>query len=158
MKKLAMLSLLVVLSPAHLALADSGHSDGCHRVRAEIIDAPTTEGCTSPNAFCAAGTVRGNLGLNGTTYFTLDGAVRGPASAPGFLATSGILVYTTSHGTLTVRETGVSQSSSGLISAVQQVVSGTGRFAGATGHLYVASETIDGQFVADVTGELCLDR
>src|ERR1700741_2659515 len=77
----------------------------CKAVHAEIIDASSPEGCTSPFNFCAAGKVEGNRGLNGTTYFILDGVASGPASAPGWNATSGLLVYATPEGTLTVRET-----------------------------------------------------
>jgi hypothetical protein len=155
-------SLTALCTVGCLAGAAPALAGECHQVRAQIVDSQTSDGCSSPNAFCAAGTVVGNRGLNGTTYFTMDGAVRGPASAPGFLATSGILVYTTHRGTLTVRETGVSKAapdaSSGLVSAVQEVISGTGKYAGATGHLYVASEAADGEFFAEVTGELCLQR
>src|SRR6185295_7215316 len=95
--------LLPLVFAASPALANSGHEPECEDVRARIIDAQVTDGCTSPNNFCAGGTVTGNRGLNGTTFFTLDGAVLGPASRPGSFSTSGVLVYTTSRGTLTVR-------------------------------------------------------
>jgi hypothetical protein len=132
----------------------------CKAVHAEIIDASSPEGCTSTFNFCAAGTVEGNRGLNGTTYFVLDGVAEGPTTAPGFTATTGTLVYTTREGTLTVRETGIAKfsghPSNGYGAALEEVVSGTGRFAGATGTLHVRQQDINSQFFSKISGELCL--
>jgi hypothetical protein len=132
----------------------------CKKINALIVDAQVVEGCTSPNKFCAAGTVEGNHGFNGTTYFVMDGAVRGPATAPGTLATSGVLTYTTDRGTLTVRESGMSgfNTSDGgqFFTAFQDVLSGTGEYEGATGHLWVLGTRLTDHFEAQVTGVLCL--
>jgi hypothetical protein len=132
----------------------------CKAVHAEIIDASAPQGCTSPFNFCAAGTVEGNRGLNGTTYFVLDGVASGPATAPGYSATSGILVYTTREGTLTVRETGIAKfmghPSNGYGAALEEVVSGTGRFTGATGTLHVRQQDINSRFYSKISGKLCL--
>ena len=149
----ASLSLLAAVSLGAPALADE-----CKKIHGTIVDAQVTEGCTSPNRFCAAGTVTANQGLHGTTYFTMDGAVRGPATAPGSLATSGILVYTTEDGTLTVRESGLSglsESGQAYFTAFQQVVSGTGEYEGATGHLWVLGQAFPDRFEAGIRGEIC---
>lgn len=149
---LSMLSMIV--SAAGPALAGE-----CKKIHGTIVDVQVTEGCTSPNRFCAAGTVKANHGLNGTTYFVMDGAVRGPATAPGSLATSGILVYTTDRGTLTVRESGLSglrESGQGYFTAFQQVLEGTGEYEGATGHLWVLGEAPPNEFISEVRGVLCL--
>lgn len=149
----APLALSMIVSVASPALAGE-----CKKVHGTIVDVQVTEGCTSPNRFCAAGTVRANHGLNGTTYFVMDGAVRGPATAPGSLATSGILVYTTDRGTLTVRESGLSglrESGQGYFTAFQQVLEGTGEYEGATGHLWVLGEARPNEFVSEVRGVLC---
>lgn len=142
-----------------LSLASPALAGECKKIRAEIVDVQVTEGCTSPNRFCAAGTVKGNHGLNGTTYFRMDGAVRGPATAPGSIATSGILVYTTDRGTLTARESGLSglleSPEEGFFTSFQQVLEGTGDYAGATGHLWVLGHRIEDVFVSEVTGEIC---
>ena len=53
--RLAPLSLLLTVSLASPALADE-----CKQIHGTILDAQVTEGCTSPNRFCAAGTVKGN--------------------------------------------------------------------------------------------------
>jgi hypothetical protein len=156
MKKLfrfAPLSLLLIASVASPALAGE-----CKKIQARIIDAQVTEGCTSPNRFCAAGAVKGNHGLNGTTYFVMDGAVRGPATAPGSVATSGILTYTTNRGTLTVRESGLSglsESGAGYFTAFQEVLSGTEEYAGAMGHLWVLGQVVENGFDSEVRGVIC---
>lgn len=85
--RFVLLSLLMTASAASPALADADEDGKCKKIHATIVDVQVTEGCTSPNRFCAEGTVEGNHGLNGTTYFRMDGAVRGPATAPGSLAT-----------------------------------------------------------------------
>jgi len=166
MKKLiALTGTLVLAAGAAIALADNDRDqdndrhDGCHNIRATIIDAPTTDGCTSPFSFCAAGEVTGNHGLDGSTYYTFDGFANAPATAPGLGESTGILVYTTSRGTLTVRETGVgnmgAQALGGVGASLEQVISGTGRFTGASGTLYLASTATGGQYTAIVTGALC---
>lgn len=130
----------------------------CRAIRGVINDVQVTSGCTSPNGFCAAGTVDGNRGFHGTTYFVMDGAVRGPATAPGTLATSGLLTYTFHDGTLVVRESGLSglvQGGDTYFSAFQQVQSGSGRYAAATGYFYVLGQTFPDRFEAEIQGELC---
>src|SRR5215213_3064971 len=107
------LSLLTIVSLTSPALADE-----CKKIHGTIVDTQVIEGCTSPNKFCAEGTV----------------------TLPGSLATSGVLVYTTDSGTLTVRESGLSnlsESGQGYFTAFQQVLEGTGEYEGATGHLWV---------------------
>lgn len=147
------------LAAASPALADPAGDGACKKIHALIVDSQVFEGCTSPNKFCAEGTVRGNHGFNGTTYFRMDGAVRGPSTAPGTLATSGILTYTTDRGTLTVRESGLSGfvvDGNGYFTAFQEVLEGTDEYLGATGHLWVLGRNVESHFEADVTGLLCL--
>lgn len=130
----------------------------CRSIHGVINDVQVTAGCTSPNGFCAAGTVDGNRGFHGTTWFSMDGAVRGPATAPGTLATSGLLTYTFRDGTLVVRESGLSglvQGDDTYFSAFQQVQSGTGRYAGASGYFYVLGQALPDRFEAEIQGELC---
>lgn len=144
---------------ARPALAASGEEGKCKKIHAEIVDVQVTEGCTSPNRFCAAGTVEGNHGLSGTTWFRMDGAVRGPATAPGSLATSGILVYTLEGGTLTARESGLSglvESDQGYFTAFQQVLEGTGKYEGATGHFWLDGTAFPTHFEVEMRGVLCL--
>jgi hypothetical protein len=150
----------IVAAVVAAAVPNQARAGHCKQVHALIIDASAPQGCTSPFNFCAAGTVEGNRGLDGTTYFVLDGVAAGLSSAPGFNATSGILVYTTRDGTLTVRETGIGkfsgQPSNGYGSGIEEVMSGTGRFAGASGVLYVRQKDVNSKFYSRISGELCL--
>jgi hypothetical protein len=142
--------LAVTALPALAAPAPDGH---CAQIHAVIIDAQVTDGCTSPNKFCAAGVVLGDHGLNGKTYFTTDSAIVGPPTRPGSIAASGILVYTLNRGTLTARESGLSLGT--YFSNFDEILSGTGDFAGATGHFWLAGQQVNNHFETDVTGVLC---
>jgi hypothetical protein len=132
----------------------------CRAVHLEITDSSAPEGCTSAYHFCAAGAVEGNRGLNGTTYFVLDGVGTGPATGPGYSPTSGILVYTLPEGTLTVRKTGIGKfsgnPSNGYGAGIEDVISGTGRYLGATGSLQVRQRDENNIFYSKITGQLCL--
>lgn len=148
------LALLLTASLAAPALAEE-----CKKIHGLIVDVQVTEGCTSPNKFCAEGTVKANHGLVGTTSFIMDGVVRGPATAPGSIATSGVLVYTTGRGTLTVRESGLSNLvESGVVhfTAFQQVLAGTGDYEGATGHIWLHGTRFPDHFEAGMDGVLCM--
>lgn len=153
MRKIAryMGGLLLFGVAASPALADPH----CKKIHGSIVDAQVTEGCTSPSGFCAAGVVKANHGLNGTTYFRMDGAARGPATLPGSISTSGIFVYTTDTGTLTVRESGLAGIGDNF-PALQQVLSGTGDYEGATGHFWVLGHSEGTYFDSGLIGELCL--
>jgi len=160
MKNSSRLHALLGLAACALGASVANAGQNCRAVHALIIDKSAPVNCASPYFFCAAGTVDGNLGLDGTTYFVLDGAVAPPATAPGFGVTSGLLVYTTRHGTLTVRETGVSkltgQPSNGFLTSLQEVIGGTGRFAGASGTLYNRAVDVNSLFYSRISGKLCL--
>ena len=152
--------LLALSACCSMANAHDRDRNNCREVRALIVDTSAPADCPSPYRFCAAGTVEGNRGLNGTTYFVLDGVGTAPLTAPGFNVTTGLLTYTTPEGTLTVRETGMGKltgnPSNGVLTSLQEIVSGTGKFAGATGTLYNAAVDINGVFYSDITGTLCL--
>jgi hypothetical protein len=140
------------------------HADQtCKKVKAEIVATPLVNGCTSAFGLCTAGTIDGNQGLHGTTHFVADGVTPSPATAPDDAATvaySGIIHITTRDGTLDVRDTGIFDTASGtaaggLFASFDRIEGGTGQFAGATGTLLIGGKTIDGQLVADVSGEIC---
>ena len=135
----------------------------CKKVKAEIVATPLVNGCTSAFGLCTSVTIDGNQGLNGTTHFVADGVTPSPSTAPDGASTvaySGIIHITTRDGTLDVRDTGMFDTASGtpaggLFASFDRIDGGTGRFAGATGTLLIGGRTIDGQLVADVSGEIC---
>ena len=69
---------------------------------------------------------------------------------------SGPFEYRTGRGNITVRETGVTTSGpEGVVTAYQQIVSGTGDFAEATGYFFVSGHKTGGTIDTFVNGEIC---
>lgn len=142
------------------AFATEVTGSNCRAVHAVLTESRTTENCTSPLGFCAAGTIEGNRGLNGTTFFVLDGAGDAPESSGGWRTSTGVQTITTAKGELVVREVAVFRftgtPSIGILAGVYDIVSGTERFAGATGTLYLATRNENAVFTHNITGKLCL--
>ena len=156
------------LTIAMLGTATASYADEdkpfCRDIRAELHELKTNDNCTSPLAFCSAGTIDGNFGLDGTTFFSVDGAAATPPEAPGTSSYTGIYTITTAHGTLTLRETGISYPRSGnpeggVLASIAEVQSGTGRYATTTGILFFHGHNGRGlpSNVA-VSGTLCATR
>lgn len=161
---------LMILTAFHLLAAtfmSEAKAAECKQIHAQITSAQITTMCTSPVNLCTAGTIDGNQGLNGTTFFTMDSIAAGPLTAPDAPATisfSGLLQITTDHGTLTTRHTGVfntsvGSSTSGFFNSFDEVIGGTGKYQDATGFLFTGGRKIDGQFgTIVISGELCWDK
>ncbi|HEY0661227.1 MAG TPA: hypothetical protein VGD21_07910 [Lysobacter sp.] len=154
--KAAVALLLPALASAPLLAAE------CKAVHAEMTESRTTTGCNPGLPNCFIGEVSGDHGLRGTTHFAADSFVpTSPSTSPGFIIYSGPFEYRTPTGTLTMRETGVSngttgQPASGAVTAYQQIVEGTGDFTGATGHFFVSGRRANGTVVTQLNGEICL--
>src|SRR5829696_6281262 len=115
----------------------------CKPVHADLIENRVTVGCKPDHPFCFLGEVDGNHGLRGTTYFKGDVSAAFPSTAPTFRSYVGTFEYITDHGTLTMREMGMtdpptSNPESGAVTAYQKIVGATGDFTGATGYLFVS--------------------
>lgn len=138
------------------------HAADCKPVHAGMIESRTSSGCNPPLTACFIGRVEGDHGLRGTTHFAADSSIaESPKTSPGFIIYSGPFEYRMPTGTLITRETGVSngttgQPSSGAVTAHQQIVEGTGSFAGATGHFFVSGHRANGTVTTRLSGELCL--
>src|SRR5437016_2810424 len=108
------------LTMGFVTTAGAAWATECKQVHAQIVSDPIFGCVTSPIGLCTSGTIQGNQGLNGTTYFTGDSAAPGPSTAPNPTATisySGSLVITTTHGTLTMRDTGIFDQATGVFSS-----------------------------------------
>lgn len=150
MKHLTLLPLLLACIAAP-ALAGS-----CKAIHADLIEVSATEGCNPGLASCFLGEVDGNHGLRGTTHFAADSGRAGPPTSPSFISYSGPFEYRTDAGTLTMRETGVTTSGpGGVVTAYQEIVQGTGLYAGASGHLFVSGHKGGGMITTFVKGEIC---
>ncbi len=143
-------SLFLLAAPFALA-AQAGE---CKRIHANLTEVSATQGCNPSLASCFLGEVDGNHGLNGTTHFHADSAAAGPSTSPGFISYSGEFEYRTSHGTLFMRETGVTHPD--VVTAYQKVVDADGGYSGATGYFFVSGTKANGIISTEVSGELCL--
>jgi hypothetical protein len=134
----------------------------CKSIHADLEESRSTTGCKPGHAVCFLGNVDGNHGLRGTTYFRGDSSAPGPSTGlAGFVSYSGVFEYTTDRGTIVTRETGVTNSSTGLpqsgaVTAYQQIQDATGEFTGATGFFFVSGRSGGGHVVTKVTGEICV--
>jgi hypothetical protein len=159
---------MVTLVAAALGLSSSAFANKppeprqvCRDIFAEMHELKTDVNCTSPLAFCAAGTIEGNFGLNGTTFFSVDGSATTPPESPGTSSFTGIFTITTPHGSLTLRETGISyprrgNPEGGLVATIDEVLSGTGRYAHTTGILFFHGRNGRGlPSDVEVSGTLC---
>jgi hypothetical protein len=133
----------------------------CKAVQADLVEVNSTVGCKPEHANCFLGEVDGNHGLRGTTYFKGQQGALFPPLAPTFRSYVGAFEYITDKGTLTMKEMGLTNPptadpESGAVMAYQQIVAGTGDFAGANGYLFVVGFNRNQRVVTKVTGEICL--
>jgi hypothetical protein len=154
---------LVVAGAMGIWSTGSDAHQRCHRLRgnAGIRASVFSDGCTSTVGLCTAGEFEGDGLLAGTTAFVADGlapAAGLPAvEAPTTLSYSGLLTITTRRGTLTTRDTGIFDTAAGLFASRDVIVSGTGVFEGATGHLFFTGAGTS-SFESEASGEICLAR
>ena len=163
---------IAMFGMAGLAYGDDAQDPRfCREIRAEKIGqmvqieatqvTDTNDNCTSPVAFCSAGTIDGNFGLDGTTFFSVDGVASTPAQAPGTSSYTGIYTIITRRGTLTLRETGISypragNPEGGVLASIAEVQSGTGRYATTRGILFFHGHNGRGRpSNVAVSGTLC---
>jgi hypothetical protein len=135
----------------------------CKSVHADVQEVVTTENCMSPLNFCTRGTIDGNHGLDGTTFFSVEGGAATPPTSPGIRSYSGVFTITTELGELVLRETGVTyprpgNPEGGVLSSIIEVTSGTGRYEGATGIMFFHGRSLNGTFDVELVGTLCTAR
>jgi hypothetical protein len=129
------------------------HSDGCDAVRSAIVTSYSQDpGCTSPVGVCTSGSVSSG-DLVGTTQFTALTMAPGPS--PDLVLYSGDLVITTATGTVTLRDHGLLNSSTGYYFEMQQVVSGTGAYGQHTGMLISQGLASQTGFEGELNGSIC---
>ena len=150
-----------------LAVVAVGSSPGaaaqpCHQVHypahvhSSIYTGPN---CQATAGACTSGVFTGDHLLNGTTFATGDGvavsAGMPDAEPASTLSFDTIYTITTDDGSVSFNDTGVFDGAAGLFAERMVVISGTGVFSQATGHLFFTG-TGTTSFSADVTGEICL--
>ena len=145
---------LKVPAAAMVLLASCGGTDGpCVGVQATITTAYSmSPSCTSPVGVCTAGNVT-SANLKGTTWFTALSSQ--PSSPSGVASYAGDLVITTADGTVTLRNSGLLNSSSGHYFEVEEVTSGTGAYLRATGQLVSQGIATATGFEGTLSGSFC---
>src|SRR3989441_12888615 len=145
---------LKVPASAMVLLAGCGVTDSpCVGVYATITTVYSlTPSCTSPVGVCTAGNVT-SANLKGTTWFTALSSQ--PSSPPGVASYTGDLVITTADGTVTLRDSGLLNSSSGKYVELQEVTSGTGAYLRTTGMLVSQGIATATGFEGTLSGSLC---
>ena len=149
----------VALTVAILGAGTIGIGQGegrtCKRVHADLVEQLSTTNCRPSHPVCFLGEVDGNHGLRGTTYFRAESATAPIPTSPAFVGYGGTFEYTTGRGTIVARESGVTSTSVGVVTAHQQIIEGSGDFAGVTGHFFVSGSNNGQEVVTTVTGEVC---
>ncbi len=157
-------SLFGLLLCAASASASAGEAASrCKNVHADVQEVVTSENCTSPLNFCTKGTIDGNHGLEGTTFFSVEGGAATPPTSPGVRSYSGLFTIKTELGELVLRETGVTyprpgNPEGGVLSSIIEVNSGTGRYEGATGIMFFHGRSLNGTYDVKLVGTLCTQR
>src|SRR4051812_15039190 len=108
--------------------------------------------CVSPVGVCTVGTVPSGR-LAGTTRFTA--LTINPGPSPELLVYTGELVITTPDGTLTLRDFGLLNSTTARYFEMQQIISGTGIYAGARGVLTSQGRSTATGFQGVLSGAVC---
>jgi hypothetical protein len=155
------MAVVVGLLAAPAGAQEAPPAQSCKAVHADLVETRSTVGCKPADSFCFLGEVDGNHGLRGTTYFKGEQGAFFPPNAPTFRSYVGNFEYITEHGTLVMREYGLtepqnSDPESGVVSAFQKIVVGTGEFSGATGYFFVNGFNRNQRIVTTVRGEICL--
>ena len=152
--KPAMLLLLCIAATPAMA------GDRCKDIRGDLDEIQSSTGCNAGLTSCFLGEVQGSHGFRGVTHFAADSAVStSPATSPNMLIYSGPFEYRTRRGTIVARETGVTtRGAEGVVTAYQEIVSGTGEFTGATGYFFVSGHKTGGTVETFFNGEICTAR
>ena len=151
----AVFAALLATSLGTLQLTAQSTAANCKSVHADMVEHRTTTECKPGHPFCFVGVVDGNHGLRGTTYFKGDSSTLPILTSPEFVGYSGEFEYTTERGTLVMRETGVTSSKQGVVTAYQKVTGATGEYQGATGYFFVSGHNDGKQITTRVSGEVC---
>src|SRR5712671_2623317 len=111
----------------------SADADQCKTVDSPLSSALFIDGCMSPVGFCTSGTVTSGR-LAGTFEFTALTSQQ-PDAASAVMFYTGVVVYTTNTGVLSVTDSGMFDGMNGAFVETQQVTGGTQGFGTAAGTL-----------------------
>lgn len=146
---------VLLLSAPGVPLTARHTAAHCKAIHADLVESRSTTVCKPSDPVCFVGEVDGNHGLRGTTYFRGDSRTDPIPTSPQFIGYSGVFEYTTDHGTLIARESGVTSPAQGVVTAHQRITDATGDYAGATGYFFVSGSNDGQNVVTTVVGQIC---
>ena len=157
-RKLAVVPLLIVLTVA-VATASNADAANCKSINAQFVQTLVAADCPSPIGVCTTAQIDSGL-LKGTKTFTALNAAPtaglGEVEAVTTLSYAGPVVIATDQGDLYVSFVGLIDTANAVFSELGRPTGGTGRFADATGILFVSGDVVDGSvFDSTMTGEVC---
>ena len=148
-------SIFVMIAWAACActLAESvwAEDHGCKEAKGNLSVVNNGDGTTN-------GTITKGGKLDGPTHAVFTSTLT-PTPDPTTLSYTGDFSATNKRGALKTHNVGLFDVGTGLFSEIARIdaSASTGKFAGATGVLYINGKTIDGgaTFQADITGQIC---
>ena len=152
-KRVILIAVLSLLPLAQSTLAQSENQSHCREVKAKFIDVYSGGTTTS-------GTITHGGILNGTTLTVYNSAAF-PTPVSTIVSYTGDSALTTEDGQLKTSLVYLYDFGTGLFTVIGRIDpnTSTGRFAGATGHLFISGKTIGVAvpftYPADIIGELC---
>jgi hypothetical protein len=152
-KLMTLIAVFGLLSLEQSTLAQGLNQSHCREVTAAFVDVYNGGNTTS-------GTITQGGILNGTTT-TVYTSGAFPTPIPSTVSYTGDLTITTNRGQLRASLVYIYDFGTGLFTVIGRIdpKTSTGRFAGATGHLFINGKTIGVAipftYPADITGEIC---
>lgn len=149
--------LAVLTAGAGMAHAVRAEGPSCRKVHARVfLQAEETPTCGSSIGLCASGELHGTL--SGRSSFIGTGSIpTGDTPATGVIVLTGDNHIETSSGTLLTKDAIVLRTAGGgEFAEVDQIVGGTGQFAGAQGTLTATGTFLDGSGEGLLEGEICV--
>lgn len=148
------LAAIALTACLHSGAAWAGDRGNCTEARGHLSVVNNFDGTTS-------GTITQGGRLNGSTQALFTSALT-PTPDPSAFSYTDDFAVTSSRGVLKARNVGIFDVVAGLFTEIARIdpSSSTGRYAGATGVLYINGTTTDGgaTFQAVITGEVCVPR
>jgi hypothetical protein len=138
--------------------------NGCKKMKGTYSATFTTNSCTSPAGLCAPGTITGGPLDGASTQWTeLNQASSAgmPTTEPSAVVSyDATLDIVTADGTLSLHDLGVVSAANypdSLFTEIEVPVSGTGKYAGATGMIYISGALTNNgtAFAGDLSGQIC---
>ncbi|MFP5288521.1 MAG: hypothetical protein ACLGI9_22490, partial [Thermoanaerobaculia bacterium] len=117
-----MKSLMMTIVLAGFLARTASADPNCKPLHAVQRDVLVTENCPSPIGFCAAGTITGNHGLRGTTFYSSRGFHPVPGEDPTRQVVVGTSTFTTEDGVIVVDDLSVFETVRGTFAGVAPIV------------------------------------